>query len=74
VLKGLENLSVVARLYGVDPAIIRSANPAVDFNRLRPGDSINIPLNTPGLPGGASMQGQRITTPPLPPAPVAPGS
>jgi hypothetical protein len=32
-------------IYGVPESAIRAANPNVDFRRLRPGDSINIPRN-----------------------------
>ena len=72
VLKGLEDLSVLARLYGVDPRLIRAANPTVDFNRLRPGDNLSIPLNfPPGTPGisieRGGQQGQTPVPPPLPP-------
>lgn len=38
-----DSLGVVGLLYGLPPGAIRDANPGVDFNRLRPGDSINIP-------------------------------
>jgi LysM repeat protein len=38
-----DSAAVVAMIYGVPEAAIRAANPTVDFNRLRPGDSINIP-------------------------------
>jgi len=71
VLKGLEDLNVLARLYGVDPRLIQSANPTVNFNRLRPGDNLNIPLNFPPLPGGSGIEAQgqqrQMPTPPPPP-------
>jgi LysM repeat protein len=35
--------AVVGMIYGLPEGAIRAANPNVDFNRLRPGDSINIP-------------------------------
>jgi LysM repeat protein len=38
-----DSLGVVGLIYGLPPGAIRDANPGVDFNRLKPGDSINIP-------------------------------
>jgi LysM repeat protein len=38
-----DNVAVVAAIYGIPENSIRAANPNVDFNRLRPGDSISIP-------------------------------
>jgi LysM repeat protein len=38
-----DSLGVVGLIYGLPPSAIRDANPGVDFNRLKPGDSINIP-------------------------------
>jgi LysM repeat protein len=38
-----DSLGVVGLLYGLPPGAIRDANPGIDFNRLKPGDSINIP-------------------------------
>lgn len=38
-----DSLGVVGLLYGLPPGAIRDANPGVDFNRLKPGDSIYIP-------------------------------
>jgi hypothetical protein len=35
--------AVVAMIYGVPESAIRAANPSIDFNRLRPGDAINLP-------------------------------
>jgi LysM repeat protein len=40
-----DSAAVVGMIYGVPESAIRSANPGVDFNRLRPGQSINIPRN-----------------------------
>ncbi len=37
--------SVIGMIYGVPESAIRAANPNLDFNRLRPGDSIYIPRN-----------------------------
>lgn len=47
-----DNAAVVAMIYGVPVSAIRAANPNVDLNRMKPGDSINIP---------------RITSPPVAP-------
>jgi LysM repeat protein len=38
-----DSLGVVGLLYGLPPGAIRDANPGIDFNRLKPGDSIYIP-------------------------------
>jgi LysM repeat protein len=38
-----DSLGVVGLIYGLPPGAIRDANPGVDFNRLKPGDSIYIP-------------------------------
>lgn len=35
--------AVIGMIYGVPESAIRAANPNVDFSRLQPGDSINIP-------------------------------
>lgn len=47
-----DNLAVIAMIHGVPASAIRAANPGVDFNRLRPGDALNIPRSTvpPPLP------------------------
>jgi hypothetical protein len=37
--------AVVAMIYGVPESAIRAANPSIDFSRIRPGQSINIPRN-----------------------------
>jgi hypothetical protein len=37
--------AVIGMIYGVPESAIRDANPNVNFNRLRPGDAINIPRN-----------------------------
>jgi LysM repeat protein len=50
--------AVIGMIYGVPESAIRAANPNVNFNRLRPGDAINIPRNalrpmpSPAVPGG----------------------
>jgi hypothetical protein len=67
-LLGLEDLNVLSRLYSMDPNLIRAANPDVNFNRLRPGDRLNIPLPQP-LIGGRELI-QRGTAPVPPPPPV----
>ena len=38
-----DSLGVIGLVYGLPPGAIRDANPGIDFNKLRPGDSINIP-------------------------------
>lgn len=38
-----DSIGVVGLLYGLPPGAIRDANPGIDFNRLKPGDSIYIP-------------------------------
>jgi LysM repeat protein len=38
-----DNVAVIASIYGIPESAIRAANPNVDLNRLRPGDSISIP-------------------------------
>lgn len=38
-----DSLGVIGLVYGLPPGAIRDANPGLDFNRLKPGDSINIP-------------------------------
>jgi hypothetical protein len=66
VLVGLEDLNVLSRLYDMNPDQIRAANPDLNFNRLRPGDRINIPVNLP--PGTELRTGrQPVEPPPLPP-------
>jgi hypothetical protein len=50
-----EGLDFIARLYAVDPSALRAANP--NFDRLKPGQPVNVPLNLlPLIPG-----------PPMPP-------
>ncbi|MCW5553544.1 MAG: LysM peptidoglycan-binding domain-containing protein [Verrucomicrobiae bacterium] len=50
-----EGLDFIARLYAVDPNALRAANP--NFDRLKPGQPVNVPLNLlPLIPG-----------PPMPP-------
>lgn len=43
VLSG-EGLDRIARLYGMSPEAIKAANPTVNFNQLRPGTTLNVPL------------------------------
>jgi LysM repeat protein len=43
--------AVVGMIYGLPESAIRAANPNVDFNRLRPGEAINIPrIGLPPMP------------------------
>jgi LysM repeat protein len=46
VIRPGDTMSVVGLLYGLPAGAIRSANPNIDFNRLKPGDSIVIPPNS----------------------------
>ncbi len=41
-----DTLSVVSLIYGVPVSALRQANPNLDLNKLRPGDSISIPPST----------------------------
>ena len=41
---GGESLERIARIYGVDPGALRSANPGVNFDKLQPGVNVNVPL------------------------------
>jgi hypothetical protein len=43
VIRPGDSLGVVGLIYGLPPGAIRDANPGIDFNRLKPGDSIYIP-------------------------------
>jgi len=43
VIRPGDSLGVVGLIYGLPPWAIRDANPGIDFNRLKPGDSIYIP-------------------------------
>jgi len=45
VLTSGENLSFLSRLYGVNPDALRAANPGLDLDRLKPGDSVSVPIN-----------------------------
>jgi LysM repeat protein len=42
-----DNVGSVSLFYGIPVSAIREANPNVDFNKLKPGDSIYIPKTTP---------------------------
>lgn len=44
VLQPGEGLNSVARIYGVEPAALRAANPNVDFTKLKGGESVSIPI------------------------------
>lgn len=44
VLKPGENLNFLARLYGVNPSDLRAANPDLNFDRLKPGDAVKVPI------------------------------
>jgi LysM repeat protein len=54
VLANGESLSVLARLYGVDPSALRAANPNLNFDKLKAGDSVTVPFNA--LPGPVAPQ------------------
>lgn len=41
---GGESLERIARIYGVDPGALRTANPGVNFDKLQPGVNISVPL------------------------------
>jgi hypothetical protein len=50
--------AVVGMIYGVPEAAIRAANPNLDFNRLRPGDAINLPRGVlPPVPAALTVPG-----------------
>jgi LysM repeat protein len=53
-LRSGDTVSVVALIYGVPESAIRAANPGVNFNRLRPGDSLYIPRSA--LPASTGPQ------------------
>lgn len=40
-----ENLSFLSRLYGVNPEALRAANPNLNLDRLKPGDTVSVPIN-----------------------------
>jgi LysM repeat protein len=54
VLSPGESLSFLSRLYGVNPDALRAANPNLNLDRLKPGDSVSVPINllppVPALP------------------------
>jgi hypothetical protein len=54
VLSPGENLSFLSRLYGVNPDALRAANPNLNLDRLKAGDSVSVPINllppVPALP------------------------
>jgi hypothetical protein len=68
VLVGMEDLNVLSRLYNMNPDQIRAANPDLNFNRLRAGDRINIPIVTPQIIEAGRNSGG-LTLPPPPPTP-----
>lgn len=45
ILANGEGLNNVAGIYGVQPADLRAANPNVNFDKLKPGDRIRVPLH-----------------------------
>ncbi|NOS69353.1 MAG: LysM peptidoglycan-binding domain-containing protein [Verrucomicrobia bacterium] len=45
VLANGESFDTVARIYGVQPGDLRAANPNINFDKLKPGDIISVPLN-----------------------------
>jgi LysM repeat protein len=45
VLKPGENLNFLSRLYGVNPGDLRAANPNLNLDKLKPGDSVSVPIN-----------------------------
>lgn len=40
-----EGLGRIARLYNVDPGVLQAANPNVNFDKLKAGDQVTIPVN-----------------------------
>jgi hypothetical protein len=46
-----DSAATISTLYGVPVSALRAANPNIDVNRLKPGDTINIPQNA-FAPGG----------------------
>ena len=42
---GGESLDRIAQIYGVDKNALRAANPNLNFNSLKPGDKVSVPLN-----------------------------
>lgn len=44
VLKNGEGLNFLAQLYGLQPEVLRAANPNVDFSKLKGGESVSIPI------------------------------
>ena len=45
VLAAGETADFLARLYGLDPGALRAANPNLNFDKLKAGDAVSIPLN-----------------------------
>jgi len=60
VLKPGESLSFLSRLYGVNPGDLRAANPGLNLDNLKPGDSVTVPIKllppVPMLPPGLPPQ------------------
>ena len=54
VMKPGEGLSFLSRLYGVNPGDLRAANPNLNLDHLKAGDSVSVPINllpaVPALP------------------------
>lgn len=44
VLQAGEGLISLARIYGVEPAALRAANPNIDFTKIKGGESVSIPI------------------------------
>ena len=42
---GVINAHRIAEIYRVQPSDLRAANPNVNFDRLKAGDQVNVPLN-----------------------------
>ena len=45
-----ESLDFLARLYGVNPGDLRAANPNLDFDKPKPGESVSIPITLLPVP------------------------
>jgi LysM repeat protein len=51
VIRNGESVATISFKYGLPVSVIRAANPNLDFNQLKPGDSIRIPqFNQPPIP------------------------
>lgn len=45
VLKAGEGLDFLSRMYGVNPSDLRAANPNLNLDKLKPGESVSVPIN-----------------------------